>query len=524
VVWLGLAGLALALPAWALDPDRGSDFTSGRNPMAVESLPTGGLLAIGSSLFLSALVASVVSLVLRIPRSQGAERQQIKWFAFAAAVAGVVLPLSLLFWDKGGVFRVLPAFALTGLPIAACIAILRYRLYDIDVVINRTLVYGGLTLLLAAAWAASALLLGTALGRGSAWSTAGATLVAAIAFSPLRERLQDAVDRRFNRARYEALRRIDGFLQELRAGRAAPEGVEQVLREVLCDNEIELRFFLPESELYVDSRGVPATDLPQDARSQILIERSGRPLAMVLHNPATQREPTLLSRVVEAGDLAIEIARLRVEVRRQLNEVRASRTRIVDATNEERRRIERDLHDGAQQRLVSIGLALRHAQHELACSSPAGAGRTLDGAVTEVELAIEELRELARGLPPAQLDHGLRPALRELASRAPFPVEVHAAPERFAVGAEAAAYFIACEGLTNAIKHAGASKVVLEAGRQSGNLVVSVADDGIGGAAPTDGSGLSGLADRVIAQGGTLRIDSRRGAGTRLTAELPCES
>jgi signal transduction histidine kinase len=144
--------------------------------------------------------------------------------------------------------------------------------------------------------------------------------------------------------------------------------------------------------------------------------------------------------------------------------------------------------------------------------------------VEELAVAIEELRELARGLPPAQLDAGLAPALRELAGRAPLPVEVHATRDRLPGGVEAAAYFIACEGLTNAVKHARASKVVLSAAQENGTLVVSVADDGVGGAAKGHGSGLSGLSDRVVAQGGTLTIDSVPGSGTTLTAELPCGS
>jgi signal transduction histidine kinase len=228
--------------------------------------------------------------------------------------------------------------------------------------------------------------------------------------------------------------------------------------------------------------------------------------------------------MVEAGGLAIEIARLRVELRRQLDEVEASRARIVTAANQERRRIERDLHDGAQQRLVSIGLALRHAQHELGASTPARAAHTLEDALAEVAVAINELRELARGLPPSELDAGLGPALRELARRAPVPVDVRVTRQRFDRNLEATAYFIACEGLTNAVKHANSTRVILRAELDDGKLVVSVSDDGAGGAAPVGGSGLRGLADRVAAYGGTLRIESDRGAGTALTAELPCGS
>jgi signal transduction histidine kinase len=225
---------------------------------------------------------------------------------------------------------------------------------------------------------------------------------------------------------------------------------------------------------------------------------------------------------VEHAGLAIEIVRLRVELRRQLDEVAASRRRIVAAGDEERRRIERNLHDGAQQRLVSIGLALRHAQHEL--GPGARAGETLEAALAEITVAIQELRELAQGLRPSQLDAGLGAALEELASRAPLRVAVDATRERFPEGVEAAAYFIACEALTNAAKHAQASTVALSAQRRNGSLIVCVTDDGVGGASPVTGSGLSGLADRIGAHGGTLRIESERGSGTRLIAELPCES
>ena len=380
-----------------------------------------------------------------------------------------------------------------------------------------------MTAVLAGAFAGTVLLLGTALGRGSPWTTAAATLVVAVAFRPLRARVQDAVDRRFSRARYDALARMASFLEDLRAGRAAPEGVEALLRALLSDPALELRFFLPESELYVDSRGLPVADTPDDRRECMPIERGGQPLGQVLHGVISQETATLLPQLIEAGGLAIEIVRLRVELRRQLAEVQASRTRIVTATNEERRRIERDLHDGAQQRFVSIGLALRHAQHALGATAP-DVSRALDGAVAEITVAIDELRELARGLRPAQLDAGLGSALRDLASRAPLPVEVRTTGPPAAPDVEAAAYFTACEGLTNAVKHAHATRIMLSAARQNGRLVVSVVDDGVGGASARTGSGLTGLVDRIAAQGGTLRIQSQAGAGTTLTAEFPCVS
>jgi signal transduction histidine kinase len=524
VIWTAAVGTALAVLGWSLGPDAGAEFPSGHNPVEFERAPTDALLAVGMTVLIGALVASVASLVLRFRRSRGIERQQLKWFALAAVVAVVVLPLGFVLWFVTPVAGVLIALALTALPVAACVAILRYRLYDVDVLINRTLVYAALSVLLAAAFAATVFLLGIALGRGSAWATAGATLVVAATFLPLRRRVQDAIDRRFSRARYDALRRMADFLEDLHTGRVAPEAIESVLQKVLDDPRLELRFYVPESEVYVDAQGMPATDSPGDDRLRVPLERAGKPLGLVLHERGSHEDPTLLARVVQAGGLGIEIARLRVELHRQLKQVESSRARILLAGDEERRRIERDLHDGAQQRLVSVGLALRHAQHELDTGVTKNARATLDGAVTEIEGAVEELRELARGLRPAQLDAGLAAALRELARRAPLPVEVRATSERFADSVETAAYFIACEGLTNAVKHAQASKVIVSAAAQNGNLVVRVADDGAGGAAPANGSGLAGIADRIAAQGGTLSIESRLGEGTSLIAELPCAS
>jgi len=524
VLWLAAVGFVLAVPGWSMSPDRTGDFASGRNPLAVPGLPTDVLLSVGTTLFLGALVASAASLVVRFRRSTGDQRQQLKWFAAAAAYAGVALPTTVVLWYVTPAAQLLAVSAVTALSLAACVAILRYRLYDIDVIVDRTVVYGTVTGLLAVTYGLTTVIFGTSLGAGSGWVTAAATLVVAVAFRPLRDRVQDVVDRRFHRARYQAVRRMADFLDALRAGRAAPEEVQDVLRELTGDPRLELLVFLPESQLYVDVNGMPVAN-PQDGqRERIDVERAGFPLGRVLHGGATQQSQTLLRSLIEAGGLAIEIARLHVELRRQLAEVHASRARIVNAGTEERRRLERDLHDGAQQRLVSIGLALRHAQHQLGTSTVERATRTLDEAIVEVKMAIDELRELARGLPPAQLDAGLAPAFRDLARRVSVPVEVTAPRERFDRSIEGAAYFIGCEGLTNAVKHAQATSISLSARRENGRLVVTVVDDGIGGAEPIAGSGLSGLADRVAALGGALRIDSRPGAGTTLTAELPCGS
>jgi signal transduction histidine kinase len=480
---------------------------------------------VGWACTFTAMVLGIGSLATRLRRARGEERQQIKWVLTVVIAVGVVVVLDMATWFvwPDGHLQVRMAVmgvAFAAIPVAAGIAILRYRLYDIDIVINRALVYGALSVLLAATYAVVTLLLGTALGSGSVLATAVATLAVAVAFRPLRARLQDAVDRRFSRARYDAVQRVGAFLEEVRAGHAAPEDVEAVLRAVVDDPRLELHLLLPESERLVDVRGADAGPGPVDL-VRTPIEHAGTPIGHVLHAP--QERPDVLPRIVEAAGLAIEIVRLRAELRRQLVEVAASRRRIVAAGDEERRRIERDLHDGAQQRLVAIGLALRHAQHEIGTGdSPAYA--TLEATMDEIAVAIRELRELARGLRPSQLDGGLGPAFEDLATRVGVPVEVDATSERFPAGVEAAAYFIACEGLTNAAKHANASTVSLTARRRNGSLVVCVADDGIGGAVAGSGTGLNGLADRVGAHGGRLRIESERGAGTRLVAELPCGS
>jgi signal transduction histidine kinase len=218
-----------------------------------------------------------------------------------------------------------------------------------------------------------------------------------------------------------------------------------------------------------------------------------------------------------------EVHRLNDELHARLEELAASRARIVTAGDVERRRLERNLHDGAQQRLVALSLALRLAQAKLD-SDPAGARETLAAAGEELNLALAELRELARGLHPAVLsDRGLRPAIEMLAGRAPVPVEVEEVPgERLPEPVEAAAYYLIAEALTNVAKYAAASSVRVRVVASDSSVVVEVADDGAGGADPAGGTGLRGLADRVEALGGRLRVWSPAGGGTRIRAEIPC--
>ena len=524
VAWCAGGGIVGTFVLQGLHPGPLSDHPEINNPYGVESPLLDVLEGLALLVLAIGILGSALSLILRFRRSSGVQRQQMKWLAFAGAVAALTVTIGTALYDVVDETVANSAIMLSvlGLPAATVVAIRRHRLYEIDVVINRTLVYAVLTAGLAALYAAISLSLGVALGAGSTLPTAAATLAVALAFRPLRSRVQVQVDRRFDRARYEGLRRIERFLDALRAGRAAPEATGEVIAEAVGDPGLELFFWLPGAELHVDAAGRAVDELPTAGRAVTPVRRGALELASVVHDPALAEHPDLLESVVAAAGLAIEIARLRVEVRRQLAEVEASRARIVTVGYEERRRLERDLHDGAQQRLVSIGLSLRDIQRQLPPKMPAAT--ELDATVGELSEAINELRELARGVRPAGLDDGLAPALRELAARSSLRTRVEATDERFSDNLETAAYFVASEALTNAAKHARASEVAVSASRRNGRLVVSVRDDGSGGAQPAAGSGLLGITDRIAALGGTVTVNSPRGSGTTITAELPCES
>jgi signal transduction histidine kinase len=463
----------------------------------------------------------------RYKRSKGIERLQMLWLAYAA----LLIPLGVVCFLVWGFVFGEPGDAVVGfllgmeaaVAIAVGVAVTRYRLYEVDRLINRTLVYSVVTASLGLVYAVVSLLAGVAVGRGSSWATALAVLVVAGAFGPLRRRAQAAVDWRFDRPRYEGLRRVRAFVDDIREGRREPEEVEAVLAAALRDPSADLLFRLPASEAYANSVTGLIADPLDDERAMTRVEHRGQEIALLRHKPALLDRPDLLRSVLAEASLAIEIARLRVEVRLQLAEVEESRARVVRAGYEERRRLERDLHDGAQQRLVTLGIVLRRLQRSLPREAQI-LGPALDSAVDEIGRAIDDLRTIAAGVRPPRLDEGLAPALADLARAAPVQVDIDATYERLPAEVEAAAYFVVCEAVTNAVKHASPSHVRVEALVVSGVLRLVVVDDGIGGARVASGTGLSGLTDRVEAQGGTLLIHSSPGAGTRLEAEIPCGS
>lgn len=308
---------------------------------------------------------------------------------------------------------------------------------------------------------------------------------------------------------------------------AQPERVRAALADALDDPMLDLYFRLPHGG-YVDVRGRPVAAPAADGRAHTRIERDGGELALLVHDP-TVAEPELVTAVVAAARLALENARLHASQRTQLAQARASRARLVAAADVERRRIQRDLHDGAQHKLLAASMLLEQARvASRGDAAPAtnrhgGPAGLIELASAHLREATRELRELTEAIyPPALAEQGLAAAVEALAERAPLRVGTAIPAGRLPEAVERTAYFMITEALTNVYKHARAGTVWVRVSRREHAVVVEVTDDGSGGADPSRGTGLRGLEDRIAAHGGTLRVDSPPGAGTRLVAELPC--
>lgn len=317
---------------------------------------------------------------------------------------------------------------------------------------------------------------------------------------------------------------VGALIGRLGTDPADSRDLRAALADALGDPTLELAYWLPRSGSYVDAAGRPVRLPDSDSRDRVvtIVEHGDRPVAAMVHDSALAEQPELVRTVGAAAALALENERLEAELRARVEELRSSRARIVEAADSERRRLERDLHDGAQQRLVSLSLKLRLARSKAVEGSETA--ELLEEAMDELGQATAELRELARGIHPAVLsDRGLRAALDALAGRAPLPVEVERVPrERLPAAVESAAYFVVAEALTNVARYSQASRADVDIAARDGVLRVEIRDDGVGGADPTRGSGLNGLADRVSALDGTLTVVSPAGEGTTVTAELPC--
>jgi signal transduction histidine kinase len=311
-------------------------------------------------------------------------------------------------------------------------------------------------------------------------------------------------------------------VSEVVAGLGDPGVRESDIQRALAGTSLVLAHWKPDRGEYVGADGA-GVELPSEGsgRAVISLGPGDPPLGVLIHDRAGAEERDLVRAVAAAATMALENERLAGDLRTKVDELSASRARLVESGDAARRRLERDLHDGAQQRLVSLALSLRVLGSQL--EGDPEAALELSKARTELDQALEELRKLARGLHPSVLsDRGLDAALEGLALRAPLPVELAGTTGgRLPQRVESAAYFVVAEALTNVAKYSKATQASVNVSRENGNVLVKVADNGVGGADPAHGSGLRGLLDRVAALEGHLEVDSPRGRGTTVTATIP---
>jgi signal transduction histidine kinase len=462
-------------------------------------------------------LACAAALVLRFRRSARLQRQQIKWLA----LAGLGVPLypllclvEILAWGRPlWVSGAVGVAALVGIPVATGVAVLRHDLYDVDKAIATTATWGVLTVALVAVYAVTSSWAGLLLGRESAVVAAVGTATCAVLLSPLRRRLQHVVDRRLYPLRGAALGAIDTLQRDVSHGTASPEELEARLRVALRDPGLRIGYRLPGAQGYVD-----ALRQEVDPARGVVVRLEEQPTGVLV--PGGEVAEELLGDVGTACTTLVEVVRLRLEVADALREAESSRARLVETGYRERRRLERDLHDGAQQRLVSLGMSLRLAQRHLT-DGTVDLDALFDESVAELGTAVAELRQLAHGLRPSSLDDGLPAALSNLVRSLPLTVdmEVDAGPLPDAVATTA--YYVISEAVANAVKHSGATRIELRVERRDDTVEVVVSDDGCGGASLGAGSGLS---DRVAALGGSLDVLSPPGRGTVVRAALPFET
>ena len=315
---------------------------------------------------------------------------------------------------------------------------------------------------------------------------------------------------------------VGDLLVELRS-QPAPSDLGEPLSRALRDPTVSLAYWLPQYDTWADQDG-RAVSLPgpNEPRSVTLIDSEGGHLAALVHDPSLDDEPELLEAVGAAAGIALEKGRLQVELKAKLQELEGSRERVIEAGQQERKRLERNLHDGAQQRLVALSLEL--GVYAMRLANDPEAQSQIEAARKEIAISLEELRDVARGLHPAVVTgHGLGVALQSLAAGSPVPVKLNVAiGTRLDEPIEVAAYYVVSESLANIGKHAKAKSVTIDVIHEGDELVVEVVDDGVGGADSERGTGLRGLADRVEALGGRLRVWTPSGGGTRVRAEMPC--
>jgi signal transduction histidine kinase len=314
-------------------------------------------------------------------------------------------------------------------------------------------------------------------------------------------------------------RRVGDLVVEL--GEATSGTLRDALARALGDPTLQVGYWSPIRDAYVDAGGrVLAVPVSQPGRSATRINRDGKPVAVLVHDPAVLEDRGLLEAITAASDLAGANVRLQAEVREQIIELEASRRRLLEAGDQERRRLEERLHAGAERRLAALRPVLERAK--FTAMDPPAAAALVERAGAQLDRTLGELHELGRGLHPRVLvEDGLAEALRGLVAESPVPVTLSLPPSRLPQAVEAAVYFVCAEALANAAKYGSASHVSVRVTAGGVDVVAEIVDDGVGGADPAKGTGLTGLADRIEALGGRLQVTSPLGGGTRVTAEIP---
>ena len=470
-------------------------------------------------LLLVLLVASMASVVVRYRRADVATRVRLRWIA----LAGTSVPLTLMLCWLSYLLLGRPDLVTVGLllmylavPVAAATALLRGDRVDVDSVIVSTATYAVLGALLLGLLSVVSALAGLAAARLSTTAAVLVTVLAMLLVGPLHRRLKARLGRWLYPARDRALAALEDLRAGVHRGQAVPQAVQDVLRQALRDPGLLVGYRPLDGGPVVglDGRPLVVRDpcVPVSlgaAETGVLVAGEGQP-------KPPPRE------VADAAAFLVEMVRLQSELHRALAEVDASRARLLRAGYEERRRLERDLHDGAQQRLVSLGMALRVLQR--AHPESAAVTGALDEAVAEIGTTVSELRQIAHGLRPSSLDDGLGPALAHLIRLSPTPVDLDIAARELPDEVSTTVYYVASEAVTNAVRYAGAGRIGVSVAQEDGQVRVRVMDDGRGGAVVRPGTGLAGLRDRVAALGGRLQVATAEGNGTVVEAVLPCVS
>ncbi len=507
------------------------------NPFAIDALrwllPV--LVNIGGFAALAAALLGVISLVVRYRRSRGEERAQMRWLAFAALIAGLLfftqLAIMLVFGDGSHVsdrfgpylFGGLVVVLLVGIPASVAIAILRYRLYDLDVVIRKTVVFGLLAAFITVVYAGIVGGVGVVVGSTSSTTLSFVAAAAlAVLFQPARDRARRVADRLVYGRRatpYEVLSEFSGRVGEAYAAEDVLPRMAQVLAAG-TGAEAAAVWLRVGGELRPAAVWPAGATAPQDDRVEVSYQ--GETLGelsvlMPANDPMNPSKRKLVEDLASQAGLVLRNVRL-------IEELRASRQRLVSAQDEERRKIERNIHDGAQQQLVALAVKQRMAASVVGRDDER-ARVILEELQSDTTQALEDLRDLARGVyPPLLADQGLVAALEAQARKSAVPVDVMAdGIGRFPQEMEAAVYFSCLEALQNVAKYAVASGAVIRLANVSGELTFEVEDDGVGFDASSIGygTGLQGMADRLDALGGRIDVRSVRGSGTTITGVVP---